>query len=112
MFMSVKEHWKNVAQNAKRDLDAVVPSFTSAYQNGHYRELGIKATGVAVGAVLAGQGVSQLVKGATERVAGTNDPSKEQPNYTRMFVGAFSMFAGASVLYLAATKGVLPARSV
>lgn len=110
--MSFKDHVDVISRFAKEDLARVKPSFAEAYTNGHYHELGIKSAGVAMGAVLTAKGVQQFVKGGTERIRGTQDPSKQQPNYTRMFVGGFTAFTGAALLYLAACKGILSARSL
>lgn len=108
--MSFKDYTHHVKAHAKRDFNAIGASFSDAYAKGNHAELAIKAGGVAVGALLGAKGVSQFVQGAGERVPSGKDDGSEQMNYMRMFVGAFSAFAGAAALYLAATKGVLPAR--
>lgn len=97
---------------AKEDMAQVRKSFSDAYTHGHHVELAFKTAGVVAGATLTAKGVQQFVKGASERVPGAQDPSTTQPNYTRMFVGGFSVFFGAAALYLAACKSILPARSL
>lgn len=108
--MSFTDHIDAITRNAKADLERAGPSFSEAYKGGHHRELAFKTAGVTAGVLITAKGVEQLVKGASERVPGTQDPSATQANYTRMFVGALTTFFGASALYLSACKSIAAAR--
>ncbi len=108
--MEIKPYIDAVKKYAKQDIAHVRPSFEQAYEGGHYKELGLKVGSVAVGAMLTAKGVEQFAKGSTERVPGTQDPTDTQPNYVRMFVGSFTTFAGAAMLYFGTCKSILAAR--
>ena len=97
--MAFKDRIASIKTLAANDWAKAGDSFKQVLESKDRGALGMKCAGVAMGSVIAANGVYQFVKGANERVQNPEAEGENQLNYTRMFVGAMSLFLGAGALY-------------